>query len=1035
MAIFPVNRAVRLFTRKLIPYAPNKILAAADIYTFDMVLTHFYQNLPHAKTIINNELLVFLIEEVLKKLAPDFSYLPASQSPSARLIQKVTRMITELRRFGYSAHELSVKDAAEINIEPAKLEDFILVLTSLEEMLGDTYIDLPAARHQAALNLNPHTFNQAFPNLKHIYISGYGLFTPAMYLFIEKAKNVCDISVKLEYSKENTALFENTRPAFERFLAMGAAVTDSAKPNPLARLLFNRDSAEKIFDAQETITTLYCDNTEEEVIAVARKIYHLKKDLNRPLDKIAVTFNPLEKYVPVINRVFTEYGIPFNLSTGYPLKQSPLMTVMIRVLDTVNEGFDFRNVFHLCQSPFFKSDPGLTGTSLYKALVKGRIRHLSYNWDSRLLKNLENMGERLNDTLKNQLQSLKLFLDPFINFGTHNRSVKNFKADYLNLLRQSTLIEWYKHENTALTERQKEREFRAFNKFMKILDQFSWSMQMIYMDREIELKSWLSHLKSALNRSVYNLTEWPVEAVQIMPRLEIQAVDYDILFIGGLVDGQFPRSSVADIFLNDDNRQKLGLLANEDLLSQDRFIFFSLLNSAGSRTYLTIPRYSGEKSLVPSSFIDDLRECCSFSDAASDENPLLSKTRLWESLGSAVQKGDQNLSMGIKKLLLQLDTTHNFYNLLYKINAQNIRLNLFDIPGIYEGNLSHNQQILKFMHNTYSEHAWSISKLEDYAFCPMQYFLKRMLRLEEIPEFEEEVSPLERGNTVHNILYKFYSALREKGQLAFPAAHLNLLENITENELNRLPFNGFFWKLEKMRFFGRPGNPGLLKTFLNIEKAEIDKSGFIPAHFEYCFGPAYNKETDPHSSENLLTIRDKDGRILRINGKIDRIDIHPEKQQAAVFDYKTGNIDGKNAQAVADGLSFQLPVYIMALEQLLDNNLDVVYGGYYQVKDDQNCKREAAMADAEKYPYLKNNARGKLPNSYVKIDGEKVSFTQLTSHSKEVALQKQDEFLNATFKHTAFPTDKRCSNFCDYKRMCQKYVTKLKYQGKNQDLD
>ena len=310
----------------------------------------------------------------------------------------------------------------------------------------------------------------------------------------------------------------------------------------------------------------------------------------------------------------------------------------------------------------------------------------------------------------------------------------------------------------------------------------------------------------------------------------------------------------------------------------------------------------------------------------------------------------------------------------------------------------------------------------------MQFFLKRILRLEEFDEFEDEVSPLERGNAVHNILFKFYTKLRSQNSAAFPGEHLELLKKITLEELNSLPFDGFFWELEKIRYFGRGDAPGLLEKFLETETTEIDQTGFIPSHFEYCFGPTYDKDVDQKSVPQLLTLQNEDGNQIKISGKIDRIDINPKTNQALVYDYKTGSIDGKNAQSVAKGLSFQLPIYIMAVEHLLNLELEVVYGGYYQVKDAQNCKREAAMVDPDKYPFTKKNSRARLPNSYVRIEKESVTFNQLIDFSKEKALEKQQELLKGKFTHTLYPDDKRCSNFCDYKRICQKYVSKLKYQ-------
>ncbi len=1033
--LLPVNRAVRIFKRQLITESGNKILAAPAVFTFDNLLQKLYTHLPDNKTVISNELLFFLIEEILKKSAQHFSFLPKSDNPAQRLIKKIGKLVSELRRFGYTAQELSAKEATDLGIEINKLDDFTLILQFLEEILGDRYIDLHAARHEAALNLNRELFQKVFPGIKEIFISGYGLFTPAMYLFIEKVSSFCNVSVKLEYDKNNQALFENTRPVFERLLTMGAEIIESTKDNPLARKLFNRDRKAGTFSAQNTISLFHCDNAREEVTAMARLIHKIKTEDNVPLDKIAITFNPLEKYVPIINRIFAEYKIPFNLSTGYPLGQSHLISTMLKIIDIVNENYEYERVFNVYQSPFINSEYEQQSINLYKTIIKGRIKYLTADWDKKLAHNLKARGATISKNIDIQIKKLKSFLDPFYAFGAQSRNPASFKNDYLKLLKKSGLFEWYKLNNSFLQERQREREFRAFNRYMKILDQFSWALQVVFKEQDIDIKLWSSHLKSAVANAVCNLTEWPLEAVQIMPRLEIQAIDYDFLFLGGMVDGNFPRSSTADIFLNDENRQKMGLLANEDLLFQDRFIFFSLLNSARKKVYLTAPKYSGEKKLVPSSFIDDLKECCSINEKKAIEDTLISMPKLWEAFGNAIQGHDKEKAIKIKKILNKEKNGSLEEDFIRKIKSQHQRLSLVQKAGNYEGDLRGINVIQKFIAEAFKEHSWSITRLEDYAFCPMQYFLKRILKIEELPEFDDEISPLERGNTIHNILFKFYSKLREINGLVVPGNHLNILEQVTQEELGQLSFNGFFWELEKIRYFGKGDNPGLLQTFLENETREIDKTGYIPAHFEYCFGPTYDKEVDPHSVPQLLMLQDENGNKIKINGKIDRIDINPKTKQAAVYDYKSGRIDGKNAQAVAKGLSFQLPVYIQAVEKLLGRELEVVYGGYYQVKDAQNCKNVAAMTDAEKYPYLNKGSRAALPNTYVRIDGNKVSFDELIQFSKETAINKQNELFQGIFNHTKDPDNKMCSSFCDYKRMCQKYVTKIKYRRNKESLE
>ena len=124
-----------------------------------------------------------------------------------------------------------------------------------------------------------------------------------------------------------------------------------------------------------------------------------------------------------------------------------------------------------------------------------------------------------------------------------------------------------------------------------------------------------------------------------MPRLEIQALDFDVLFIGGLIDGEFPRASAKDIFFSDPVREKIGLVAAEELLDQDRFIFYCLLDSSANKVMLTYPRFEGDRALVPSTFLADLEAIAGITkhegNHIPDDHALVYSGQRWRGQGPA----------------------------------------------------------------------------------------------------------------------------------------------------------------------------------------------------------------------------------------------------------------------------------------------------------------------------------------------------------------------------------------------------------------
>ncbi|MGD9486562.1 MAG: PD-(D/E)XK nuclease family protein [Calditrichaceae bacterium] len=1035
LAILPVNRAVRLFKKSLLDSASGNALIDPPVFTFDQLLLKLYENHFSGKRVINSDMQLFMVEELLRSNYRELKYLPAKDKIPVGLVKKTSDMINELRRFGYSSSNFEDIDLTDISENQLKLDDFKLLLSKLDELLGDKLIDEAFAMHTAAELLDEKSFKRIFPGTRSVYISGYGLFTPAMYEFIGKIKEWCQVHIKIEYVDHNHDLFRHTSAVISRFEVMGAQVETISHPGPLARRLFNRDHEEETKSGLHNHVEIQpLQNRRDEVAFMAAKARDLHLNKKLPLDRIALTFSDMERYVPLIRQVFTEHGIPFNLSTGYSLNQSPLILAFLNTLRLVESGFEYQKVFDLLNSNLIYKKEPINTTALYKLIVENRIKYLRPGWQDKIsIKQNHKSGKEI----VSEIEKLNNFIKPFL-LIPQKADIAEFRSHFIKLLKTNGLLTWYATENKNLTERQREKEFRAFNRFMKLFDKFIWTMEFLSQGKPITLDVFLRHLQTAVERASFNLTEWPGFGVQIMPRLEIQAMDFDVLMIGGLVDGDFPRSSSKDVFFSDPVRARMGLVAAEELLDQDRFMFYNLLDSGADSIFLTYPKYEGERALVTSTFISELDEIADikFSDLP-DENYLYSSNKLWEKMGLKLQQNKiSEAEEAAKDLVLLSDESdgrirHDLISVLNRIgrSRQRITANGF---SVFEGNLESAPSIAAELSEIYKDFGWSISSLEDYAFCPMFYYLKRKLKIEETPEFEEEMTSLERGNTVHEILFRFYSELVEKGEQNHPSKHRDRLFQIGEEVFDALPFHGFFWDLEKKRYFGVPGTKGLLDAFLEHDQDQIDQTGFAPAFLEYSFGYTGDSAAGKSSVKTTARLENEKGGI-RLSGKLDRADMN-SKDQILIFDYKTGSkAENIKARQILDGISFQLPFYILAFQKLKPE-LDPVYAGYFQVKDAEKCQRIHVMADKNKINFDLGRSNASLPNKKVTDEaGNELTFDDLLEHSLATAVDKVEELKQGMFRHTMYPKQYFCESLCEYRRMCQKNVAKLKKMAGRDD--
>lgn len=1032
LALVPVNRAVRQWQRRLIDVAADKILAKPAIYTIDDLLVAAYNNLPNAKIVLNNDILIFFMEEILRREAGNLTYFPKNAVTQSGLAVKIASTVGELRRFGYSAAELQEKSAEELEMPQEKRADFIRILSALEALLGQRYIDRAHAICSVASCFTPELLQPVCGEIKEIFISGYGLFTPAYFDFISASIDKVNVAIKLEYHPQNSRLFTHTFPAYQKFMAMGAQQIVEHNVSNLAKGLFKRDTQSGLQNSSR-YQLFPAKDSEQEIKQIATSIKNEIVSKRLKPSEMALTFANLEQYVPTIHRIFKELDLPYNLSTGFGLKQSPLVQFMLTLPLLSIEKFPIERVFKLIRSPFIYGVQNGDLSLLYTTLVQMRQNHLTPHWEKNdLIKSKVESDERF----AQQVAVLQQFLTPFYAFETAALNSAQFYEQMVSLLDSCGALNWYQNTNQAPALKYKEREYRAFNRFMKLLDQFSWSMQKIYANTTFNAEEWLKKLGISVSQVTYNLTEWPQDAVQIMPRLEIQAVPYKRLYLGGLIDGVFPRSLTADIFFTDSNRTKMGLLATASLQEQDRFMFFSLLEAAEQDVLLSWPQFSGDKAFVPSTFISDMQDIFKLEQYENSHfNQMVNVADIWNEIGSAIQLLDSEKVFNLVGFLEKTDeneTLNQFKYVLTQAAILHQRSNTLLKFGPFEGQLAGDNQILGQIENKYGNRVWSITQLEQYAFCPMQFLLQRILKLNETPEMEESISALERGNVLHDILFKFYRYLISINQTVNPLRFREKLFEIANQELKTMPFKGLFWELEKQKILGSDEIPGLLDTFLAYEQQMIDENGFIPHHFEFAFGHKANEHCDPASTTVLLKLQDKKNRTLSLNGKIDRIDLDKAKQNAMIFDYKTGRYSIKKAQDILKGKSFQLPVYTFAVEQLIGTRPNVVLGGYYLIKDAQNCQRSAAMMDRDaiEVSWVSSQSPAKLPNKkIVDEEGNELTFNALLNKNIETIFTKRDQLFSGDFSHCPTPDDAGCKSYCTFKRICQKQVNKITRQA------
>jgi hypothetical protein len=216
------------------------------------------------------------------------------------------------------------------------------------------------------------------------------------------------------------------------------------------------------------------------------------------------------------------------------------------------------------------------------------------------------------------------------------------------------------------------------------------------------------------------------------------------------------------------------------------------------------------------------------------------------------------------------------------------------------------------------DRVYSVSGLEDYASCPVRFFLSRVLGLKAKSELPDEVETSARGILIHEILARFYRTLLERTGNDLFQSGLCEKKRLMEETCEKLfaehaqVFSGlhpvvilaekkfirswmdYFLENETEYFTTDPFRPVCLETGFGIERFP-DGTGFPPLKIE-------------NEKDSIL-----------VSGRIDRIDIDSNAipPRIRIIDYKTGEYKA-SLKEIESGKELQAPLYLKAaLEHIL----------------------------------------------------------------------------------------------------------------------
>ena len=645
--------------------------------------------------------------------------------------------------------------------------------------------------------------------------------------------------------------------------------------------------------------------------------------------------------------VFKEYGLPLA-EPKRPVTEFPWVNQLSDLLSAAGAGWQWPDLEVIIRQ-YYRSDK-LAGDRLLLMIsrrygaVSGRDRWLKLAGADSFRQHFEELGINLGPLLEAIRHLAEI--PSRAPLKSYLQVAREIMSQYARLAEISAPAESSRHEWAGETEPERLLNLRALQLIRRSLDEWAAFLEKAPPSQaEIEIMEFSALVDDYLLARFGLEVESPegIQAgIRVLPPREARGLKAPVVFITGLEQGNFPRIYINDWKVDASGRFELKkrgieLETGSRYFIQEKMAFYWALQSAATRLILVYQdQDNGGQPQNRSIFLDEVLEWVPDLTARLQHYPLAPSLpealeqcySRYEKLGFAIRLIGRNPAEygptgGAR--LETLRTANSYRQLMGQIQSRFLRragpaAPLFKKPASFN--------MIAKMFNP--DHVLAITALEEYQSCPYRFFWKRILNVEPVTEPELTLSALSLGNLYHQILEFFGDHYRDSGLAPEnKAEYRRFLEDGFRNFFREFQENAAADLAQLMLLLQENLIRRNLLRWLDTELqwSQATRNRFRIKYLEYAFGMVKG-DYDPASLEHPFQLGEGPDRV-KLWGKIDRVDVD-EEGHFVVYDYKSGR--GPSVKEILSAEYLQLPVYIMALEQLLFGAGSAVGGCYLGLK-------------------------------------------------------------------------------------------------------
>ena len=816
-----------------------------------------------------------------------------------------------------------------------------------------------------------HGQSPAHERLRLVAVDGFTDFTRTQFEMLQWLASHAGavlVTLPLEAGDERSTLFAKTRETRARLLEVGASERPLPRPatpawTALAHVeaeLFRNPRNTRVANDTRGIEVCVAARTVGEIERLARAIKTLLVDgdsaTGTPVapDDVVVVFRSLPDIAPLVREVFERFGLPAYIETAEPLSRSRLLATLVNVLELAREDWPFRRLLGLVTSAYFQPQWPAWTVADAPVAVELAVRH------EQIAAGSATLLERLDWRARQPVEVVESEDDDEASAaGSRSRARRSASAhvarEVLAALRtalkhlptKATPAEWGQAIEslsaelgmlaaTSIDDTAGRRDRAAWNRFGELLR----STDRLWFDLgepapQVDLAKFLEIVGELLRSETIPLASVEAGRVRVLSADSVRALHVDYLFFAGLTEKAFPPPErEGRLYAENEYRELreagLPVALDVDRSQEEMLLFYEVLTRASRRLTFSYPGLDEKaQPLLPSPYlveverilgVESRKEMPDLHPVPRGEQPHgLGEWRLM-AIGEALE-GRGRLLAGLWQHSGTRGLAEHLAASLGVVRARGRREGF----GAWEGVIGSEQTRVALARRFGPEHRWSPSDLERYAACPFQFFASRTLALEPLPELELEVDFSARGSRLHAVLARLHRRIGEftGGQRSPASLDDETFDRLAEEAVDAVLEHERHDPLE--RAMAEIDRRLILRWLAEYrtQHAKYDataKAGDAvarPAHFEVSFG-VDSVARDALSTRDPLRL-EIDGRPVLFAGRIDRVDVGDDRGQTwfNVLDYKTGSSQKFTKRAAEAGNLLQLPLYALAVENLL----------------------------------------------------------------------------------------------------------------------